>query len=135
MCYGREALGGATWHILAIGFHSGNKMRRTTMDEDVIYRRFIWNQRKNEENKSKHKLSFEKASEVYADPFIMEQYDEVHSTETEERHNIIGIVNKVVVIFLVATEQGDRIRIISARKAERQEKEAYYEHIRSIAGY
>jgi hypothetical protein len=42
----------------------------------------------------------------------MEQYDEVHSTEAEERHNIIGIVNKVVVIFLVATEQGDRIRII-----------------------
>ncbi|MDR3341969.1 MAG: BrnT family toxin [Treponema sp.] len=103
--------------------------------EDVIYGRFIWNRRKNEENKSKHKLSFEKASEVYADPFTMEQYDEAHSTETEERHTVIGIVNKVVVIFLVTTEQGDRIRIISARKAERKEQEAYYEHIRSIAGY
>jgi uncharacterized DUF497 family protein len=73
------------------------------MDDDVIYGQFIWNRKKAEENKAKHKISFEEASTVYADPFRSAEYDEINSTPEEERYNIIGVVEKIIVVFVTTT--------------------------------
>ena len=54
-----------------------------------------------------------------------EQYDSSHS-ENEERYNIVGLANDIL-LFVVFTEPApDTTRIISARKAETYELEDYY---------
>jgi uncharacterized DUF497 family protein len=63
------------------------------MYDDVIYKgRFIWNRHKAEINRRDHRLAFEKATEVFDDPFFVEEYDEVNSVN-EDRYNITGFMN------------------------------------------
>jgi uncharacterized DUF497 family protein len=104
------------------------------MADDVIYGRFIWNRQKAEENLAKHKLAFEEASTVYDDPFRFEEYDRLNSTHGEERYNIIGVIEKIVVVFVSTTERNGMIRIISARRATTTEEDKYNENIRHILG-
>lgn len=87
--------------------------------------RFDWDSIKNDINKSKHGLSFEEAIEVFADPDAIEIYDEDHS-EDEDRFKVIGMLQRrIVVISLIFTERDEVIRVISARKANTEEKEIY----------
>lgn len=85
---------------------------------------FEWDSRKNEINKRKHKISFETAKYVFTDPTRIEIYDEQHSSTEEERITVLGKVNEV--LFVVYTLRKENIRIISARLATKEEKEAYY---------
>jgi uncharacterized DUF497 family protein len=86
--------------------------------------RFIWDENKNRETLKRHGIDFDTAIFVFKDPNYIKIFDEVHSIN-EERWNIIGIVNDVV-LFVVETEITDNIiRIISARKANRPEREKY----------
>jgi len=55
----------------------------------------------------------------------LKKFDSVHSTEKEDRWNVIGLVLNV--LFVVYTERKDTIRIISARKATKEEENEYYE--------
>ena len=58
----------------------------------------------------------------------LELYDDVHS-DIEDRYITIGEINGVaIVVFVVYTERGDAIRLISARKATKQERRAYYDY-------
>jgi len=52
---------------------------------------------------------------VFLDEKRIEKYDRKHSTDTEDRWNVIGKVDDV--LFVVYTERNERTRIISARKA------------------
>ena len=52
-------------------------------------------------------------------------YDAKHSTLTEDRWNAIGMVGRV--IFVVYTERSEKIRIISARRATKEEENEYYD--------
>ena len=90
--------------------------------------RFEWDADKSETNKKKHGLSFEEVLNVFDDPYMLEIYDENHSSE-EERINGLGLVKGIVVLFACYTEREERTRIFSARKATLKEEEAYYEHI------
>lgn len=85
---------------------------------------FEWDTRKNEINKRKHKISFETAKYVFTDPTRIEIYDEIHSFTDEERVTVLGKVHEV--LFVVYTMRKENIRIISARLATKEEKEAYY---------
>jgi uncharacterized DUF497 family protein len=86
--------------------------------------RFVWDENKNRENLKKHGIDFNTAIFVFNDPNYVKIYDAVHSIN-EERWNIIGMVYDVV-LFVVETEIADNvIRIISARKANRNERENY----------
>jgi uncharacterized DUF497 family protein len=86
--------------------------------------RFVWDENKNRENLKRHGIDFSTAIFVFKDPNHIKIFDDVHSIN-EERWNIIGIVNDVV-LFVVETEIADNIiRIISARKANRTEREKY----------
>ena len=85
---------------------------------------FEWDTRKNEINKRKHKISFETAKYVFTDPARIEIYDEIHSFTNEERVTVLGKVHEV--LFVVYTMRKGNIRVISARLATKEEKEAYY---------
>jgi uncharacterized protein len=78
---------------------------------------FEWDAAKAESNLVKHGVSFEAARCVFDDVFAYELFD-FDSTQ--------GEVRCVVVLRVVYTERGDRIRIISARKATTNEEEEYY---------
>jgi len=48
--------------------------------DDIIYKnRYVWTRYKNELNKRKHHLSFETASLVFDDPFLIEEFDDENS--------------------------------------------------------
>ncbi len=88
---------------------------------------FEWDDEKEQLNIKKHKLSFGTAALVFADKNRIILYDTLHSDD-EDRYITIGMVcKKPNIIMVVYTERnGDKIRIISARAAKRNEKEAYY---------
>lgn len=89
--------------------------------------RFEWDDEKEKINIKKHKLSFRTASLVFNDPNRIYWYDTLHSDD-EDRYITIGMTSKKPnIIMVVYTERsGDKIRIISARAAMKNEKEAYY---------
>ena len=87
---------------------------------------FEWNESKNKENQRKHGISFEYAALVFEDDYRIEDYDAYHSDE-EDRYDITGMVDDI--LFVVCTyRDGDTVRIISARKATRNERRRYYGH-------
>ena len=87
---------------------------------------YEWDNKKNEYNKKRHDgISFEFAVRVFLDNKRIEKYDYIHSTDTEDRWNVIGMVDDV--LFVVYTERNDRTRIISARKATSEEIYEYYD--------
>lgn len=93
---------------------------------------FSWDQSKNRTNQKKHGVSFESASLVFEDPFHLSRVERV--IEGEERWQTIGNAGGIVLLLVVHTwREGtageQRIRIISARRANRQEREVYEEGI------
>jgi hypothetical protein len=87
--------------------------------------KFEWDAEKNILNKEKHDVSFETAAYVFDDPNYIEMYDFEHSTLDEDRYIAIGMVGNI--LFVVFTERGDAIRLISARTATEAERRLYYD--------
>ena len=92
--------------------------------------RFEWDDKKALANIEKHGVSFGEATEVFYDPNALEDYDVDHSTE-ELRFFIIGLSSRRLLYVIYAEREGDLVRIISARKADRAEQEIY-ERTRTI---
>ena len=93
--------------------------------ETIIYLNFEWDREKAKLNKIKHGVSFKSATKVFNDPNRLKIFDDEHSFD-EERWQIIGMADDI--LFVVYTERSDRIRIISAREAEEDERRDYYEY-------
>ena len=72
----------------------------------------------------KHKINFEDAKNIFLDPNRLEREDKRDYNET--RIQVIGIVNQVV-LFVVYTKRNGRYRIISARRANKNEQRQYYQ--------
>lgn len=87
---------------------------------------FEWDENKNRSNKKKHKISFEEAETVFYDDNARLIPDPDHS-EDEDRFILLGLSNKVRMLVVVHTyrESDETIRIISARKATRNEAKSY----------
>ena len=85
---------------------------------------FEWDERKARENIKKHGVSFEEASTVFADPLALTIYDPLHSDE-EDRFVTLGDSEKRRLLVVAFTDRVDKIRIISARVATRQERKDY----------
>ena len=85
---------------------------------------FEWDENKAVINKRDHKVSFDEAQTVFLDGLSIMKHDIDHS-ETEERLLIIGNSNKNRVIVVSYTEREEYIRIISARKATKNERKQY----------
>ena len=88
--------------------------------------KFEWNDLKNRINSKKHGISFEEASSVFYDENAI-LFDDPRHSKTEERFLIIGISRKahVCIVSHCYRKDDDVIRIISARRATKQEIKAY----------
>jgi len=91
----------------------------------VIYE---WDQGKARANQRKHGITFDEAAAVFLDPLAI-TFPDPHHSETEEREITIGLTTKHRVVFVSHSPRGDRIRIISARRATRKERKQYEEGI------
>ena len=83
---------------------------------------FEWDEDKAAANWKKHGVDFRDAVRVFSDPFRKEFYDAAHSGD-ENRYNTIGMVRDI--LFVVYVERGERVRVISARKATPKERRWY----------
>ena len=85
---------------------------------------FEWDPDKAEANKRKHGIPFPFATRVFLDGNRLERYDS-RTSYGEDRWITIGLVDGVE-IAVAYTVRRHRIRIISARKAERHERQDYW---------
>jgi hypothetical protein len=86
---------------------------------------FEWDEAKARANERKHGVSFERAKQAFTDPLAIVLLDD-REDYGEERFVLIGL-GGTSILFVAYTERGDRVRIISARRATRHEQEAYQE--------
>ena len=87
---------------------------------------FDWDDEKAKRNSKIHRVSFEEAVTVFADPFYKAYDDPDHSTE-EERYIAIGQSLRRRILVVAYKYDKERIRIISAHKATRKERRSYEE--------
>ncbi len=88
---------------------------------------FEWDSKKDKSNTSKHSVSFEEARRVFYDEHAIQFYDPDHS-EDEDRFIMLGKSFKfrtLVVCHCFRVEE-TIIRIISARKADKEEEQVYW---------
>ena len=88
--------------------------------------RFEWDEKKSRSNKRKHGVSFEEAITVFSDENALLIADPDHSTE-EDRFILLGLSAqlRMLVVCHCYWEDEEIIRLISARKATRVEREQY----------
>ena len=91
---------------------------------------FIWDERKNAINKEKHGVSFEEAESVFYDENALLISDPEHS-EKEYRFLLLGFSSaaKMLVVSHCYRENDHTIRIISAMKADKNERQQYFERL------
>lgn len=87
---------------------------------------FEWDPVKANLNLAKHRISFQEASTVFDDPLFITFLDEEHSTD-EERYITLGLSRSKDLLLVAHTDRGETTRIISARKATKNEQRFYEE--------
>jgi uncharacterized DUF497 family protein len=87
---------------------------------------FEWDPDKAEKNISKHEVDFDEASSIFDDPMFITFLDEEISIN-EERYITLGLSDRGRMLLVAHAERKDRIRIISARKATKNEEKFYQE--------
>ncbi len=90
--------------------------------------KFEWDKNKEKINIQKHKVTFEEALYVFTDKFALNRFDDEHS-EDEDRWVLLGQSFNEILLLVVHTfrnnDDVEFVRIISARKATKKEKQAY----------
>ncbi|MGH7950086.1 MAG: BrnT family toxin [Candidatus Binataceae bacterium] len=95
----------------------------------IVRYTFDWDPIKGKQNLRKHRISFDRAAEVFLDPLALSIIDEEHG-EHEERWVTMGRDRRgslLILIhpFLEISPEECKVRIISARKATKREKGQY----------
>jgi uncharacterized DUF497 family protein len=85
---------------------------------------FEWDRDKAAANWSDHGVTFDQAALAMLDPFAIEAIDE-RENYGEERVNLTGMCGGTL-LHVTYTERDERIRIISARRAQRHEQDNYF---------
>lgn len=88
---------------------------------------FAWDKDQAASNKKKHRVTFEEAATVFADPLAAIFDDEVHSEE-EQREIIVGHSDRNRLLLVCFTERAGALRITSARLATKRERQDYEEN-------
>lgn len=86
--------------------------------------RFDWDKKKAASNLAKHTVSFEEAATVFGDP-LSDTFDDPDHSAEEQRFLIIGQSEQGRLLFVSHTDDGEIVRIISAREPTRGEREKY----------
>jgi uncharacterized DUF497 family protein len=93
-----------------------------------MMQRFVWDDEKAQANLRKHRVSFEIAARVFADPHALTVHDRIEAGEY--RWQTLGMVGGVTLVLVAHTLGEDSygvevIRIISARRADPKERKRY----------
>ena len=88
---------------------------------------FEWDDDKDRVNRKKHGISFDEAKHVFDGPVLIRIDDREDYGEIREIS--MGSLLGHVVIVVVHTDRAGKTRIISARKANRKERQVYYDSI------
>jgi len=83
-----------------------------------------WDRAKADANRRKHKVSFDEAVSVFYD-LLSATFPDPDSSRTEERLVTVGQSSRQRLLVVVHTEQGETIRIISARLATAYERKRH----------
>ena len=88
---------------------------------------FEWDESKDKTNRRKHKVSFEDARTVFLDENAIRFFDPDHSDD-EDRFLMLGMsfTLRVLIVSHCYKQNDSVIRIISARKADKQEQSDYW---------
>jgi len=88
---------------------------------------FEWDTKKDKSNTKKHGVSFEEARTAFYDEYAIQFFDPEHS-ESEDRFLLLGssFKLKTLVVCHCFREEDTIIRIISARKADKDEERYYW---------
>ena len=89
--------------------------------------RFAWDEQKAASNFVKHRISFEEAATVFDDPLSDTFPDPDHSLH-EHRFIIMGSSESGKILVVAHTDDGELVRIISARDATHGERKSYEEN-------
>jgi len=91
--------------------------------------KFEWDHKKDLGNIQKHGVSFDDAETAFYDEYAIQFFDPDHS-EYEDRFLLLGTSFKLktLVVCHCFREEETVVRIISARKADKAEEQAYWEH-------
>lgn len=84
---------------------------------------FEYDPQKAQTNWQKHNVSFAEAEFVFYDPLAIHDIDP--DATDEERFIAVGMGNSGLLLVVVYTMRGEAVRLISARRAKRQEAKAY----------
>jgi uncharacterized protein len=88
---------------------------------------FEWDSKKSTANENKHGISFEEAKSAFTDQFARLISDPDHSDQ-EDRFILLGTsIHSRLLVICHCVRTNDTIRIISARKADKQERKLYEE--------
>lgn len=89
----------------------------------------VWDAAKDQINRNKHGVSFETAVLVFDDPLQKSRQDRIENGE--QRWQTIGMAGTALLLLVAHTYDGgdgqERVRIISARKADKTERRIYAE--------
>ena len=88
--------------------------------------RFEWDPRKEEANRKKHGVSFHEAGTVLEDPLSTTYPDPAHSLD-EQRSVTIGCSASGRILVVAHADRGVSVRLISARRATRDERQFHEE--------
>jgi uncharacterized DUF497 family protein len=84
---------------------------------------FVWNEEKRLANLLKHGLDFADAEKVFNNPLVV--FEDSRAAYGEQRMIAMGMLQALIVV-IVHVDENDIIRIISMRKATRNETDIYY---------
>ena len=88
---------------------------------------FEWDKNKDSTNQNKHGISFAEAKTVFYDEFAI-LFDDPDHSQDEERFLLLGLSLKLknLVVCHCFRKEETTVRIISARKATKDEERAYW---------
>ncbi len=84
---------------------------------------FVWDESKRLANLSKHGLDFADAEQVFNNPLVV--FEDTRASYGEQRMVAIGLLQALVIV-IVHVDADNIIRVISMRKATRNETDIYY---------
>jgi uncharacterized DUF497 family protein len=93
---------------------------------------FEWDQSKDRANRRKHGISFEEAKHIFDGP-VLTRVDE-REDYGEVREISLGTLSPDAPLLVVHTARGTKTRLISARKANRQERKIYDDYLERTLG-
>ncbi len=85
---------------------------------------FEWHAAKARKNYRDHGVTFDTAKKAFADPFSIAIIDE-RADYGEERCNLLGMAEGQL-LNVAYVERSGRVRLISARRATKKEKDDYF---------